>query len=181
MQIISELRKRSPFTFASDESYPGFAILDDQEQEEIIQTLKKENDASDSKIRNFLDVLRLAFTLLHVIYLFRRTNPLNPFLSPAQPLRIPFDILFALVHIMALLDMGDCALYWSMCYRAKVYAITLVAPTYCVLTGKGLTNTAWWSFAFVAAALYHYFHSLILQGERNILELRVMRYNARGA
>jgi hypothetical protein len=67
------------------------------EQEEIIQTLKKENDASDSKIRNFLDVLRLAFTLLSVpVIAVCSRSPLNshtqtchislPKNKPTQPL-----------------------------------------------------------------------------------------------
>jgi hypothetical protein len=64
---------------------------------------------------------------------------------------------------------------------ALVYAVTAIAPTYCLLTDQGLANIAWWSFALVAVALYHFFLSLILQGKKNISRLEGLKYNARGA
>ena len=64
---------------------------------------------------------------------------------------------------------------------ALVYAVTAIAPTYCLLTGQGLANIAWWSLALVAAALHHLFRSLILQGKKNISQLEALKYDARGA
>jgi len=64
---------------------------------------------------------------------------------------------------------------------ARFYVVTAIAPTYCILTGRGLTNVAWWSFALVAVALHHFFRSLILQGKKNISGLEGLKYNARGA
>jgi len=63
----------------------------------------------------------------------------------------------------------------------RVYVATAIAPTFCSLTGQGLTNTAWWSFALVAVGLHQFFRSLILQGRRNISQLEALKYDARGA
>ncbi|KAI0247124.1 hypothetical protein BJV78DRAFT_1248028 [Lactifluus subvellereus] len=189
MQVTSELRKRLPFTLTGDDDHPDSAILDDQEQEEVIQTLKAENDASDRRIWFCLRLVMGCFAFLHAVYVFRRVNPLNPFLPHAQPPRILFDIPFALLHtvillgiaILARLDVPPQSTDALVPHRARVYAIVAIAPMYCMLTGQGLTNTAWWSFAFVAAALHHFFHSLILQGRTSISQLEVMKYDARGA
>jgi hypothetical protein len=64
---------------------------------------------------------------------------------------------------------------------ALVYAVTAIAPTYCSLTGQGLANIAWWSFALVAVALHHFSRSLILQGKKNVSQLEALKYDARGA
>ena len=64
---------------------------------------------------------------------------------------------------------------------ALVYAVTALAPAYCLLAGQGLANIAWWSLALVAVALHHFFRSLILQGKKNISRLEGLKYNARGA
>jgi hypothetical protein len=131
----------------------------------------------------------------YALYLFRRANPLNPFISTnAQPSRIPLDIPFALVHTIILLSLaGGCYLARNVLgdnplgvpdpapNYALVYAVTAIAPTYCLLTGQGLADIAWWSLALVAVAFHQFCLSLILQGKKNILRLEELRYNARGA
>ncbi|KAF8501115.1 hypothetical protein F5888DRAFT_1679219 [Russula emetica] len=192
MQVTSTLKKRTPFAFASDEdnSLADATILDDQEQEEMIQSLKVENDISDQQIWLSLRIVMGCFAFLYVLYLFRRANPLSPFISTnAQPPRIPLDIPFALLHIITLLalaaprplDFNALGVRNPRPNYALVYAVTAIAPTYCLFTGQGLTNIAWWSFALVAVALYHFFLSLIHQGKKNISRLEGLKYNARGA
>jgi len=129
----------------------------------------------------------------YALYLFRRANPLNLFISTnAQPSRIPLDIPFALFHTITLLSLA------AGCHLARdalednplgnpapnytlVYALTAIAPTYCLLTSQGLINIAWWSLALVAVAFHHFCQSLILQGRKNISRLQGLKYNARGA
>jgi len=190
MQVTSRLKKRSPFVFASDEDdLPTGAVLDDQEQEEVIQTLKLENDMSDQRIWFCLRIIIACFCFLYGLYLIRRVNPLSPFFPNAQPTRIPFDILFAFLHTVTLLALALPALpddhtlgvrILPLTYT-RLYVATAIAPTFCSLTGQGLTNTAWWSFALVVVALHQFFRSLILQGRRNISQLGVLKYDARGA
>lgn len=126
----------------------------------------------------------------YALYLFRRANPLSPFLSTnVQPPRIPLDIPFALLHTITLLGLAvlfqldDNALGMRNLTPnyALVYAVTAIAPTTCLLTGQGVANVAWWSFALVAVALHHFFQSLILQGKKSISRLEGLKYNARGA
>ena len=127
----------------------------------------------------------------HSLYLFRRVNPLGPFLSNAQPQppRIPFDIPFALLHTVILSGLAALAQFDGptpgntipVPNYARIYAITAVAPTYCLLTGRGLANIAWWSFALVAVSLHHFFRSLIHRGRKGISQLEGLKYEVRGA
>jgi hypothetical protein len=92
MQVTSTLKKRTPFAFASDEGNPfaDASILDDQgkqpsadiysassrfsrpsnstrsEQEEVIQSLKVENDISDRQIWLCLRIVMGCFAFLSV-------------------------------------------------------------------------------------------------------------------
>jgi hypothetical protein len=196
MQVTSALKKRTPFASANDydNTLVDATILDDQEQEEVIQSLKVENDISDRQIWFCLSIVMSCFAFLYALYLYRRANPLRSLISTnAQPPRIPLDIPFALLHTMILLGLA------ALCHQASVlednplgvrnptpnyprfYAITAMAPTFCLLTGQGLTNIAWWSFALVAVALHHFFQSLIHQGKKNLSRLEGLKYNARGA
>jgi hypothetical protein len=83
--------------------------------------------------------------------------------------------------VLARLDLPEQDTHVLVPHHVRIYAITAIAPMFCILTGQGLTNTAWWSFAFVAVAFHHFFHSLILQGRTGISQLEVMKYGARGA
>ncbi|KAI9456154.1 hypothetical protein F5148DRAFT_1288051 [Russula earlei] len=190
MQVIPGLKKRSPFAFASEDNpSTDVTVLDDQEQEEVITSLNLENERSDRQIWLCLRIVMGCFAFLHALYLIRRVNPLSPFLSNAEPTRIPFDIPFALLHAATLLALavpaqfGDHPLGIRILAPnyMRVYVATAIAPTFCSLTGQGLPNTAWWSFAVVAVALHQFFRSLILQGRENISRLQALKYNARGA
>jgi hypothetical protein len=108
--------------------------------------------------------------------------------NPQAP-RIPLDIPFALLHTITLLGLAvlcqlddkTLGVHNPTPNYALVYAVTGIAPTYCLLTSQGLANIVWWSFAIVAVALHHFFRSLILQGKKNISRLEGLKYNARGA
>ncbi|KAH9969464.1 hypothetical protein BC827DRAFT_1101 [Russula dissimulans] len=120
-------------------------------KEEVIQTLKLENDMSDQRIWFCLRIVIACFSSLYGLYLIRR--PDNHTLG---------------VRILALT-------------YTRVYVVTAIVPMFCLLTGQGLTDTAWWSFALVAVALHQFFRSLILQGRRNISQLEALKYDTRGA
>jgi hypothetical protein len=125
----------------------------------------------------------------HVLYLFRRVNPLGPFLSNVQPPRIPFDVPFALLHTAILLGLAALSQYDDhtpgihilVPNYARIYAIAAIAPTYCSLTRQSVANIAWWGFALMAVSLHHFFRSLIRHGKKNILQLEALKYDARGA
>jgi len=191
MQSTAGLKKRSPFTFTSDEdnSLTDASILDDQQQEEVVQTLKKENDMSDRQIWLCLRIVMGCFAFLHILYLFRRVNPLGPFLSTSPPPRIPLDVLFTLLHTVILLglaalpqyDDNTPGIHTLVPKYARIYAVAAIAPAYCSLTRQSVANIAWWGFALVAAALHHFFHSLIRHGKKDISQLEALKYDARGA
>ncbi len=125
-----------------------------------------------------------------MLYVFRRANPLSPFLlTSAQPPRIPLDIPFALLHaitllgltVLSLLDDDTLGVRIPTPNYSLVYGATAIAPTCCLLTGQGLANITWWSFALIAVALHHFLHSLVFRGRKSISRLEALKYNARGA
>jgi hypothetical protein len=134
-----------------------------------------------------VDSLKLKFR--HALYIFRGANPFGQFLSNAQPSRIPFDIPFALLHTVILLgfavlsqcDEPTLGSHILLPNYARVYAITAVAPTYCIFSNQGLANIAWWSFALMGVSLHQFVRSLIHQGRNNISQLEALKYDARGA
>ena len=125
----------------------------------------------------------------HALYLFRRENPLNPFLSNAQPPRIPYDVLLGLLHTSIVLSLvvfthsnGHVQGSRSPAsYYSQHYAAAAIAPAYCALTSQGLTNFVWWSFALAAVVLHHSFHTLIRRGKASISQLEGLKYDSRGA
>ncbi|KAF8272257.1 hypothetical protein EI94DRAFT_1718837 [Lactarius quietus] len=177
---MPSVRKRTPFLFAGEEgdSLRDRPVLDDQEQEQVVQTLKAENDASDRQIWLCLRVVMSCLAFLHALYLFRRDNPLNPFLSNAQPPRIPFDVPLALFHTLIVLSL---VVFPRLDSNVQVSRGTPTNPTYCALTSQGLTNFLWWSFALAAVALHHSFHTLIRRGKASVSQLEELKYDSRGA
>ena len=127
--------------------------------------------------------------LRHLLYLFRRESPLNPFLTNAQPPRIPFDIPLALLHtsivfslvVFPRLDSHVQDSRTPTTYYPQLYATAAMVPTYCALTGQGVTNVVWWSFGLTAVALHHSFHNLICRGRASISQLEDLKYDSRGA
>jgi len=177
------------FAGNEDKSLTDRLVLDDQEQEQVVHTLKAENDASDTQIWLCLRVIMGCFTFLHALYLFRRENPLNPFLSNVQPTRIPFDVPLALLHtsivlslvVFASLDGHVPGSRTPTTYYPQLYAAAAIAPSYCALTSQGLTNFLWWSFALTAVALHHSLYTLIRRGKASISQLENLKYESRGA
>ncbi|KAH9080679.1 hypothetical protein EDB83DRAFT_1008068 [Lactarius deliciosus] len=130
--------------------------------------------------------VHLTCRVRHALYLFRRENPLNPFLSNAEPPRIPFDVLLALLHTMIVLSLVvfprlDGHVQGTRTHYSRLYAAAAIAPAYCALTGQGLTNFVWWCFALIAIVLHHSFYTLIRRGEASISQLQELKYDARGA
>lgn len=99
------------------------------------------------------------------------------------------DVPFALLHTGVLLGLAALAQYDDdmpgihalVPNYARIYAVAAIAPTYCSLTRQGVANIAWWGFALMAVSLHHLFHSLIRHGKKNISQLGVLKYDARGA
>ena len=124
----------------------------------------------------------------HALYLFRRENPLNPFLSNEPP-QIPFDLPLVLLHTSIVLSLVGFSRLdghgpdsrTPTTYYPQLYAAAAIAPSYCTLTSQGLTNFLWWSFALIAVALHHSLHILIRQGKASISQLEKLKYESRGA
>lgn len=192
---MSALRQRNVFTFSNDsDEHPETLILDDQEQEELIQSLRAQNDQSNSQ---YLLIARIVVALscfLHLIYLVNPTkeSPLAVIFPPGYPdppllLSVPFTMLHIILHAALLLLSWKEHPFQFLKHIVTPfsYPVTLaasaVAPLCSALLGRAFATTAWWSFAFVIVAMQYSVHRWVLQGEASIVELGKMKYDARGA
>lgn len=135
-------------------------------------------------------VTELTCNVRHILYLARRTNPLDPFFSRRDP-PIPLDLLFTILHVA--IHCNLLMILWShrpflqnvagpypATYTA-MYATATAAPMLCLLMGRGSTNVIWWSFALASVCFQHLFHRSVADGHRSLSELESMKYDAKGA
>ncbi|KAI0057815.1 hypothetical protein BV25DRAFT_1830733 [Artomyces pyxidatus] len=182
---MAALRQRIPFTLESNEESET-VILDEQEQEEVIENLRTQEDASNRQFRIIVRGIVGSSLCIHLWYLVRRINPFNAFFTPVPP--IPAAALFALIHIavhanLLLLSWPTRSFMQDITPLSypTLYAISGVAPLISFLAGRGAANVLWWSFALGALAFHHAVQLSISRGQAEIAQLETLRYNARGA
>ncbi|KAF8577044.1 hypothetical protein K439DRAFT_587503 [Ramaria rubella] len=103
------LRQRVPFRFSADNEENDEVVLDEQEQEEIIETLRNENTSFNQHYYKFLQGC-LSFTIIFNCWFLvsqRQITPIHIFFPNVKtplPDLIPFATLFTLLNIMVLLN-----------------------------------------------------------------------------
>ncbi|KDQ62335.1 hypothetical protein JAAARDRAFT_122292 [Jaapia argillacea MUCL 33604] len=197
---MESLRKRVPFKLSSDSSGDNFEetrILDEQEQEEIIEELKREISKSSSQYTSALVLVVGLSCLLQFISLLKppTEHPFVPIFSsdiaePAIPGARPFTVLHILIHANLLLsllfdqnwvkdlELGQFRLPTSYTHMLLASAI---APILSVILGKTWATTGWWSVTILVSLLVQTVQGWLEAGNENIVELEKMRYVARGA
>ncbi|KAG6890623.1 hypothetical protein C0995_006599 [Termitomyces sp. Mi166 len=194
---MQSVRKRALYKFANgngSEEEDGH-ILYEEEQEELIQTLKEENQSSNYR---FLTVLRgiLIFSfILQIFSLFK--NPLlaifPPTISdntPEIPLPIPFTLLNMFLHFnLALLVFPTELRSLNIFSETRLhplpyqltYAIAAVPPTLSMFLRKSWQSTTWWGVTILIVSTVQMVMDSIHEGNESISELESMRYVSRGA
>ncbi|KAH0586197.1 hypothetical protein H2248_007456 [Termitomyces sp. 'cryptogamus'] len=194
---MHSIRKRRPFrpTDENRTKEEDEYILDEEEQEKLIETLKKENQSSNYHFITILRVLLILSSILQIISLFN--NPLLTIFpttildtTPEIPLPIPFTLLNMFLHfnlalvtfpteLRSLNIFSEAALH-SFPYQLT-YAVAAVPPTLSMFLRKSWQSTAWWGVTILVVFTVQTVTYSINKGNESISELESMRYVSRGA
>ncbi|KAI0720457.1 hypothetical protein C8T65DRAFT_735794 [Cerioporus squamosus] len=196
------VRQRATFRFSEDDE-TDVHILDEEEQEEVIEDLRKQNDDSNAVYLMGLQAVLALSLLLQLVYLF---NPrkISPFavLFPSStseplPLATGLTILQILIHANLSLNClprnhsyrtspppstfpGSLAIPLPLSHPVPI-ALPVIAPLLALLLGRGFADLVWWAEPGVLCAIVAVVKKWIADGEKDIMKLERLRYMARGA
>ncbi|TFK64643.1 hypothetical protein BDN72DRAFT_846410 [Pluteus cervinus] len=195
---MDNLRRRVPFTISeSAEDHEEALILDEQEQEAIIESLRKENVESNQQYLLFAYVLLGLSTFLQVISFFGSSerNPiLNVFpTNQTGGISIPLSRVFTLVSLIIHFDLlrsiypdeqGSTTLLDVSVPTTPIYisyCITTIPTILSLSLSCPWQTTTWWSVPIVMTFLTHFVKESIRQGRSLLSELESKKYVAPGA
>ncbi|KAH9922805.1 uncharacterized protein BXZ73DRAFT_91529 [Epithele typhae] len=154
--MATAVRHRIPFRFSEDDGQDG-PILDEQEQEELIENLRKADESS-----NLIYHVGLEAVIGLSLVLSRKVSPLAVLL-PDSP-------------VLAIITAHPPSSISS--YHPWFAA---VGPAYALLLGRGLVDVLWWGVPAVITGVVAPVTKWVQDGEKDLQELEKLRYTARGA
>ncbi|EIN12737.1 hypothetical protein PUNSTDRAFT_60770 [Punctularia strigosozonata HHB-11173 SS5] len=194
------LRKRLPFRFKTDDQDED-PILDEQEQEEVINSIQTENSRRNDQYTLMYQLTLGLSGFLHLVYLFspNTDSPLAPFLSSdpsrtqwSKPsiavfvlfqvtLHAGFGLLFLTRHEEEwLTERGVIPLPMSLSYR-RLLICSAIIPSLSFLAGRDWATVIWWCTAGVMGMFGQTLRKWMSQGDQKIQRLEELRYVAPGA
>ncbi|OBZ71542.1 hypothetical protein A0H81_08427 [Grifola frondosa] len=194
------LRQRIPFRYFDAEEETE-RVLDEQEQEELIQDLRRQSDSSNNLYVTLLHVLLALSGIVHLIYLYSPTkeSPFSALLgshSPAPPIPLAsaFDVLHMLLHlhlhlhllhpehpIRRMLSSAPNIPFPLPLTHPLILTAPALAPVLSLLLRRDWRDALWWSVASGMTWLVYSTLKWIQKNEEDIHELEKMQYDARGA
>ncbi|KLO12989.1 hypothetical protein SCHPADRAFT_828687 [Schizopora paradoxa] len=208
---MDQMRKRNPFKSIDDGvEQDDVRILDEQEQEEVIQELRRVNNASNNQFLIALRILVGISTFLRVLSFDSPQLILSLFLtirthdSPIILSRL-FALLHTGVHLNVLLHLftnsnsspGAAGISRQIrlddvpSWIADVpylplpftwtFFLALLAPLTSIVSTRAWQQSAWWSTAFCLSLVSGRILAWISEGEESIRKLEGLQYNAKGA
>ncbi|KAJ3510586.1 hypothetical protein NMY22_g15937 [Coprinellus aureogranulatus] len=200
---MDRLRRRIPFRLQEgDESVEAERVLDEQEQEEVIESLRTANEASTAQNYQLIQALLGLSLAAQLTYLFtpsKRTLLANVFPIPASAdsTPIPLSTLLTLVYILLhvnLLVVCRLPLLANLPQQLSpnlhaitplsfglTYAVSAVGPALALFLGKPWQTTAWWFLTTFIAYVAQTVVEAIEEGRNGVAEVEGMRYVAPGA
>ncbi|KAF5315495.1 hypothetical protein D9619_007175 [Psilocybe cf. subviscida] len=187
---MDTLRRRIPFKLADDnDDNNDNLILDEEQQDAVIESLRKENDIVN---RWYSSALMLVVGLSCILHLL--TFQRNPLLAifpinstqPSLPLPAAFTILSLFVH-------ANLALFLDVKVRLSIretltplsyrflYLLCAVAPTLSLFLNKPWQTTVWWCSTPLVVAMVQTVLDSVQQNIQGIADLETMKYSAPGA
>ncbi|KJA21248.1 hypothetical protein HYPSUDRAFT_141085 [Hypholoma sublateritium FD-334 SS-4] len=188
---MDTLRRRIP-SKREEEEVDENVILDEQQQEALIEGLRKDNEVVNRRYAAALKAI-LSLSCILQISAFNR-NPLlvnytNTEKDPSIPLPAVFTLLSLFIHLnLALFFYSDAiriGLQLSesltpLSYQL-LYSLSAVAPTLSLFLRKPWQTTAWWSITLVVIFVVQAVMDAIQQSIQGIADLDNMKYVAPGA
>ncbi|KIM43219.1 hypothetical protein M413DRAFT_26388 [Hebeloma cylindrosporum] len=180
---MDTLRRRIPFKLEGDsEEIYDNVVLDEQQQEEIIDRLRKENDVVNWR---YSIALKIVVALSFISQLVSFTN--NPLLAiypirgpePSIPLPGVFTILSLFIHLNLALLFSSGKIR-PLPYQL-LYTLSAVAPTLSLFLQKPWQITVWWCITPLMVYLNQTVMDAFQQSIQGIADLEQMKYTAPGA
>lgn len=172
--------------------------MDEQEQEELIETLRKENEVSTAQYQLLITVLlglSLSAQLLYLVTPSKRTPIANIF--PIAPSHddspIPLSTLLTLISIFVHLSISLYCHYPRSLFNLilspppkplpydQAFALSAVAPALALFLWKPWQTLAWWSLGPCMVYVTYTVVQAIELGGNGVAELEELRYVAPGA
>ncbi|KAF9450584.1 hypothetical protein P691DRAFT_665001 [Macrolepiota fuliginosa MF-IS2] len=194
---MDTLRRRTTFKF-SEQDEGDDRILDEQEQDELIQNLRKQNEQSTNQQLIFVRILVLLSALLQFIHLLTptKTNPLFvifPNETQLSPPTIPFATGFTIISLLIHLNLAilfhpdDVRTHLQLTHNPRplsyglLYALSAVSPTLSIFLQLPWQITVWWLLTSIIVFVVQTVMDTVESGSQSVSELESMRYVARGA
>ncbi|KAF9077744.1 hypothetical protein BDP27DRAFT_1413436 [Rhodocollybia butyracea] len=191
------MHRRIPFKFNEDPQDDA-TILDDQEQQEVLDTLRKDNINSNKQLIRLTQCLVTLSTILFLVYFVSPIRSQDSINSEIIPLPRPFTLLSLILHanLLLLLDSNSIR---NILLRFRIelnsntdlglytlgptlsYSLALVAPTVCIFLRRSWLTISWWSITAVVTYTVQTVLESIASGNERISSLEAMRYVAPGA
>ncbi|KAM5533471.1 hypothetical protein V8D89_012909 [Ganoderma adspersum] len=200
--MTTAIRQRVPFRFSEDGDSDG-RVLDEQEQEEVIDRLRKQNEDSNTVYYTGLQVVIGLSLLIHSVFALSSTrlSPLAPLFPnlPSEP--VPFANALLLLQFLVHANLVVYCLPPKHHLRLKIsntrlprswslplplshplsIVLPMVAPVYSLFLGRGTVDVLWWSATGFLTAVIALTTKWMKDAAKDVEELEKLRYRARGA
>ncbi|KZO96882.1 hypothetical protein CALVIDRAFT_103015 [Calocera viscosa TUFC12733] len=191
---MSTAKQRRPFTANTGEE-PSVAeedaVLDEQQQEELVKTLTEENQRGNSRWTELLKVFMICGGLVNVVGLIiiirASASGKEPVLFTGEP--IPLAPVFALLSVVLT---GICynitgnphpLSYFAKVTHEHLTIVSLAAPALSFFLARHRSQTFWWFAETALIGICTTAHSIITgsEGEKGPEGLNELKYEYKGA
>ncbi|KAJ7069723.1 hypothetical protein C8F01DRAFT_1113738 [Mycena amicta] len=182
------VRHRIPFQAADDDSDGrSHVVLDETEQEELIQDLRRANVQTSARALVMLDGVLVFSAILQVVY--STASPLFELFPPTttgtslDPIPAPtlFAILSLLLHANLVLHLHPYLASFPLPLSySTTYALACVSPTLSLFLARAWQTTVWGLLTALVTGLVHSVHSTLREGDEALAELESLKYKAPG-
>ncbi|KAI0697904.1 hypothetical protein BC835DRAFT_1336796 [Cytidiella melzeri] len=194
------LRKRNTFKSSETGDEDQGPILDEQEQEQLINLLKKDSAAKNARYAGLLQGLVGISAILHLMYLSSSTgeSPFAAVLPPgstsSRPLPVaPFFSSVALfIHVNLFLRLLPSAHFIRRSVSSTfaghvplrytfIFAMAAVAPVLSLALWQSWADVLWWCTTVCLVYWIYTAQSWFEQEAEEIKQLEKLQYDAKGA
>ncbi|PPQ65385.1 hypothetical protein CVT26_000010 [Gymnopilus dilepis] len=190
---MDTLRRRIPFKLGhEDDGSPENEVLDEQQQDEVIDRLRKENEVANHRYSMAMKLVVGLSCILHITAL--TYNPLlTIYPSPSEAPSIPLPIAFVLLalyihlHLVVLFFSSDIQAWLQLAEPPRphsfrvLYLLSAMAPTTSLFLAKPWQTTLWWCSSALVIFIADTVVDAIEQNNQGIKDLEKLKYTAPGA
>ncbi|KAH8104775.1 hypothetical protein BXZ70DRAFT_615670 [Cristinia sonorae] len=201
------VRQRVPFRF-SENGDENARILDEQEQEELLEQLKRKSDENNSQYSFFIRIVIALSSTLHILYLLKSPESKKPPIAVLFPNYTPPDgfrpitghLFFTTLnlfihanlsvhlahpthHVREWLARGDYHQYTSFLPLpfSVLFALSAPAPLMSFIVSNGWHDVVWWGETAAMVWFVSSAHRWMGEETESLRNLERLRYDARGA